>query len=204
MVKRSALLHAAAFTLAAFALASLQLLAPSPVQAQTNAPQAAAILVLNQDRLLTQTEFGQRIQIELDATSQALAAENRQIEAQLTEEELELTERRPTMSPEDFRTLADEFDTRVVAIRAAQDAKTRDLQAQAEAAQQRFFEETLPILLEIVQARGAAVLLDSRTVLLSAGSVDITDAAIVAIDEALGQGGDAPLISLPGLAPRDP
>ncbi|GAB5445906.1 OmpH/Skp family outer membrane protein [Gymnodinialimonas sp.] len=191
MINRFAFLHAATLALAAFAFA--------PAQAQPLAPRDAAILVLNQDRLLTQTAFGQRIQSELDAASVALAAENRQIEAQLTEEELELTERRPTMSPEDFRVLADEFDARVVAIRAAQDAKTRDLQAQAEAAQQRFFEETFPVLLDIVQSRGAAVLLDSRTVLLSAGSVDITDAAIVAIDEAMGQGGDAPLISLPGV-----
>lgn len=189
------LLHAAAFGLAAFAF--------GPVQAQPLAPSDAAILVLNQDRLLTQTEFGQRIQAELEEASLALAAQNRRIEAQLTEEELELTERRPTMTPEDFRVLADEFDTRVVAIRGAQDAKGRDLQTQTEAAQQRFFEETFPVLLEIVQARGAAVLLDSRTVLLSAGSVDITEAAIIAIDDALGQGGDTPLISLSGADPSE-
>lgn len=186
-------LHAAAFGLAAFALAL------SPAQAQQLGPVPSnAILVLNQDRLLTQTAFGQRIQTELEAASVSLAAENRRIEEQLTEEELELTERRPTMTPDEFGELADEFDTRVVGIRAAQDAKARDLQAQAEAAQQRFFEETFPVLLDIVQSRGASVLLDSRTVLLSAGSVDITDAAITAIDEALGSGGDAPLISLPG------
>lgn len=199
MVRGSRTLHAAALGLAAFAFA------PASAQGQGQGqelpvPRDAAILVLNQDRLLTQTEFGQRIQNELDAASRALAAENRRIEQRLTEEELDLTERRPTMAPEDFRTLADEFDTRVVAIRAAQDAKTRDLQAQAEAAQQRFFEETFPVLLDIVQTRGAAVLLDSRTVLLSAGSVDITDAAIIAIDETLGQGGDEPLISLPEAA----
>lgn len=187
------LLHAATLSLAAFAFA--------PVHAQPLAqpltPADAAILVLNQDRLLNQTAFGQRIQAELEAATLALSAENRQIEGELTDEELVLTGRRPTMTPEEFRALADEFDTRVVAIRAAQDAKGRELQAQAEAAQQRFFEETFPVLLEIVQARGAAVLLDSRTVLLSAGSVDITEAAIVAIDDALGMGGDTPLISLP-------
>lgn len=187
---------------AALGLAALAVSAPVGM-AQTLAPPAGSILVLNQDRLLTQTEFGQRIQQELDAASQALAAENRQIESQLTDEELDLTERRPLMAPEDFRVLADEFDARVVAIRAAQDAKGRDLQAQSEAAQQRFFEETFPVLLEIVEARGAAVLLDSRTVLLSAGSVDITDAAIVAIDEALGDGGEDPLIFLPGVTPAE-
>jgi Skp family chaperone for outer membrane proteins len=103
------------------------------------------------------------------------------------------------MDAAEFRVLADEFDTRVRAIRAAQDAKARDLQSQAEAAQQRFFEETIPVLLELVRVRGASVLLDSRTVLLSAGSVDVTDAAIAAINAGLGDGGEAPLISLPGL-----
>ncbi len=193
------LLHAAALGLAAFASAP-----PEAHAQQVLDPAAAAILVLNQDSLLSQTLFGQRIQQELEAASAALAAENRRIEGQLTEEELDLTERRPTMAPDDFRAIADEFDSRVGGIRAAQDAKARDLQSQAEAAQQRFFEETFPVLLEIVQARGASVLLDSRTVLLSAGSVDITEAAIAAIDEALGIGGDAPLFSLPGLpAPED-
>lgn len=166
---------------------------------QLPTPPPAAILVLNQDRLLSQTEFGLRIQQEVEEASSTLAAQNRSIEQRLVAEELSLTEQRPTMSPEDFRVLADEFDTRVVGIRTAQAAKARDLQAQSEAAQQRFFEETFPILLQIVDARGASVLLDSRTVLLSAGSVDITDAAIAAIDAGLGRGGDAPLIMLPGL-----
>lgn len=198
MTPRFTSFYAAMLCLAAFAFAPA---AHGQPLVQPLVPANAAILVLNQDRLLNQTAFGERIQTELEAASIALATENREIEAMLTEEELELTERRPTMVPDDFRALADEFDARVVAIRAAQDAKTRDLQTQTEAAQQRFFEETFPILLEIVEARGASVLLDSRTVLLSAGSVDITDAAIIAIDETLGEGGDAPLISLPGLSP---
>ncbi|QXT38470.1 OmpH family outer membrane protein [Gymnodinialimonas ceratoperidinii] len=193
----STLLRAAALGVAALVVQT------GDGRAQPVASPETAILVLNQDRLLTQTEFGQRIQTELEAASQALAAENRRIEAQLTEEELDLTERRPSMTPADFRALASEFDARVVAIRAAQDAKGRDLQAQSEAAQQRFFEETFPVLLEIIEARGAAVLLDSRTVLLSAGSVDITDAAIAAINEALGDGGEEPLIAVPGVAPLE-
>lgn len=188
------LLSAAALGLAAFASAA-------PTAHAQLQPPSAAVLVLNQELLLSQTQFGQRIQSEIEAASSVLAAENRRIEVQLTEEELELTERRPGMEADAFGALADEFDTRVVAIRAAQDAKARDLQAQAESVQQRFFEETFPLLLDIVQESGASVLLDSRTVLLSAGSVDITDAAVMAIDAALGSGGDAPLILLPGLFP---
>ena len=71
----------------------------------------------------------------------------------------------------------DEFDARVEEIRAAQEAKARDLTEQAEAAQARFFERAAPILLGIVRDRGAAVLMDSRAVLLSAERVDITGKA---------------------------
>lgn len=198
MRSRSPILRAAALWVAAL------LFIPVPAVAQAPLQQRPSILVLNQERMLSQTLFGQRIQAELETASTLLAAENRRIEQQLTEEELDLTRRRPTLSPEDFRVLADEFDMRVTGIRAAQAAKGRDLQGQFDAAQQRFFEETLPVLLEIVQARGAAVLLDSRSVLLSAGSVDITDAAIMAIDQSLGDGGEAPLIFLPGLTDDDP
>ena len=158
-----------------------------------------AILVLNQDALINQTAYGSRIQQELEAALQALAAENRNIETQLTAEELELTDLRETLPADEFRALADDFDTRVSAIRAAQDAKNRDLQTQAEAARQRFFEDSVPLLLELVDERGGSVLLDSRTVLLSAGGVDITEVAIDLLDERLGNGGDAPLISIPGL-----
>lgn len=155
-----------------------------------------ALLVLNQERLVSETRYGQRIQSELDAALAALAAENRQIEAELSDEELRLTDLRDTLSAEEFRPLADEFDTRVEGIRAAQAAKARDLQAQAEAAQARFFELVLPIMLDLVRSRGASVLMDSRGVLLSADGVDVTDEAIARIDSELGNGGEAPLISL--------
>ena len=45
--------------------------APVPVDAQA----AGEILVLNQDRLLTQTLFGQRIQQELEEASSALSCD---------------------------------------------------------------------------------------------------------------------------------
>ncbi|AHM05004.1 Outer membrane protein H precursor [Roseibacterium elongatum DSM 19469] len=182
-------------------LAAVLLFVP-PGLAQEAAP-TGGIAILNQERLISQTLYGQRIQRELELASNALAAENRRIEGQLSEEELRLTELRDTLQAEEFRALADDFDSRVEGIRAAQDAKARDLQDQTEIAQARFFELTLPILLDLVRARGAAVLMDSRAVLLSADSVDITEAAITRIDAELGEGGARPLISLDGAASAD-
>jgi Skp family chaperone for outer membrane proteins len=177
----------------------------APAIAQDDAVQAeepvGGLLVLNQERLIGQSAYGQRIQRELEAASAALSAENRRIEAELTQEELDLTEMRDTMPADEFRLVADEFDTRVEAIRAAQEAKARDISEQAEDAQTRFFDQAAPILLDIVRARGAAVLMDSRAVLLSAESVDITDEAIAAIDERLGDGGPDPIIDVEFEAP---
>ena len=158
------------------------------------------IVIVNQERLLAQSLYGQRIQREVEAAGAALAAENRQIEAQLTEEELALTERRALMTPEAFRPVAQDFDDRVNGIRAAQEAKGRALQQQAEAAQQAFFDIAFPILVEILRSRGASILMDNRAVLLSADGIDITDEAVALIDDRLGEGGPEPLSDLDGTA----
>ena len=171
---------------------------------ETELAPVAGILILNQERLFAQSLYGQRIQRELEEASARLAAENRRIEAELTEEELALTEMRATMEADAFREQADAFDARVEAIRAAQEAKARDLTGQADAAQAQFFERVAPVLLEIVRDRNAAVLMDSRAVLLSADRVDVTEAAIAAIDERLGEGGADPIISIETDLTSDP
>lgn len=173
----------------------LALLMAAPVAAQQGQlPQG--VVILDQERLFADSLYGQRVQAELDAAGQALAAENRSIEAALTSEELELTERRAEMPREEFAVLAEEFDIRVEALRDEQDAKARALSDAIDRARQQFFDLAVPVLLDLVQARGAAVILDNRAVLLSADTVDITDAAIAAVDERLGEGPDEPLLEL--------
>lgn len=196
---RRALRGRARALLAAIVMAAV----PVTALAQDALPSvASAILVVNQERLLSQSRYGQRIQREVEAAGAALSAENRAIEARLTEEELALTERRAVMAPEVFRPIAEEFDTRVNAIRNAQEAKGRALQQQAEAAQAQFFEIAFPILVDILRDRGASILMDNRAVLLSADGVDITEDAIALIDARLGDGGPEPLIDLDGTAPQ--
>ncbi|WJY21025.1 OmpH family outer membrane protein [Fontisubflavum oceani] len=174
-------------------LALLIWAAPRPASTQTSAA-PEGVLVLNQDRLFSASLYGQRVQSELEAAGESLAAENREIEAQLTEEEMRLTGERATMDPMAFRALAEEFDARVGEIRQAQETKAQSLSLQADAARQRFFELAFPILLDLVRERGAAVIMDNRAVLLSAESVDITTLALERVDARLGDGGEGPLL----------
>ncbi len=146
------------------------------------------VLTVDPERLFQDTRYGRRVVSELELEAADLQAENRRIEATLSAEERELTDRRPSLEPEEFRALADAFDARVERVRAEQDGKARDLQRARDQGQQTFFQSIGPILSALVSERGAAVLVDRRAVILSTETVDITDAAIRRIDAELGEG----------------
>lgn len=148
------------------------------------------ILVIDTDRVYTDSLFGRRVTVDVQRDSEALVTENRRIEAALTEEERSLTLRRPTMPVTEFRVAADSFDERVQGIRSAQDAKQRALQDAIAAGRDQFLQLIRPVLGQLMQEAGAAVILDRRTVFLAVGSIDITDLAIARIDAAIGDGSD--------------
>lgn len=148
----------------------------------------SAILTLSAERLFSDSAFGRRVAKEIEAESAVLAAENRRIEAELSAEEKELTERRGTMAPDAFRALADAFDAKVQEIRKTQDAKARDLVAKRDAARVQFLRAARPVLEALMRDAGASVILERSSVFLSANSTDVTDAAIERIDAILGDG----------------
>lgn len=159
---------------------------------------APPILTLNQERLYLNSAFGQRVRRTQEASAVALARENRQIEAALEDEEQKLTEDRVTMEPEAFRALAEDFDIRVTAIRRAQVEKRDALQRVTDEERARFFELAYPVLFELVQETGALAILNQSAVILSARQIDVTELAIIRINEAIG---DAPPEPEPAIAP---
>ena len=160
---------------------------PTPGSNQT-VELPAPFLTIDQDRLFTSSAFGKRVAAQLEERSRGLAAENRTIEAGLVTEEQALTAARPTLPVEEFRARADAFDAKVQKIRAEQDAKARDLTAFREAEQQRFVAELGAVLADIAKARGALAVMDRRTMLVSADSIDITQDAVAGMDERIGDG----------------
>ena len=161
--------------------------AASPVYAQDPEPQST-VLTINQERLFATSLYGERVKAEIEAASAALSAENRKIESDLTAEEKELTEKRPNLSPEAFRVLADAFDEKVQGIRRAQDAKTRELTRKLEEERTAYFNLVIPVLGALMKERGATAILDRRAIFISAESVDITEDAVRRIDASLGDG----------------
>lgn len=162
-----------------------------PAAAQDTAPaappggfQAGSLLVIDRGRVFAESRWGRDLLGRLDADGRALAAENREIEERLREEERALTERRSEMEPAAFREEAEAFDLRVQEIRDTQDAKRRELLSRRETLEDAFWEGALPVLARILQERGAVVVLDRDGVFLSSDSADITSEVIARIDAA--------------------
>jgi Skp family chaperone for outer membrane proteins len=148
----------------------------------------SAIVTVDIDRLFTQSQFGERISREFNEAGTALSIENRRIADALREEELALARQRPDMDPDVFRTEAAAFDEKTQGIRRTQDAKREALDASLTEGRTQFIEVSRPILGELMVDRGAFAILDRRSVVLSLGSVDVTDEAIARINATIGDG----------------
>jgi Skp family chaperone for outer membrane proteins len=140
------------------------------------------ILTIDQDRLFAETRAGESLNAELEEKAAVLAEQNSRIESELIERERALTDQRASLPPDEFRALADEFDTDVQRIRAEQDEKARQITRERETARQQFVGDAAGIISGIVRERGALVVLDRRDVFLSADRIDITDEAIERIN----------------------
>lgn len=165
------------------------LICAGPVSAQTTEASRAAqspFLTLNQERLYQQSDFGKRVKAYLQDEAAKLGIENRRIDAALTEEEKRLTTERPTMEAAEFRVLAADFDERVTAIRQAQQSKQASIQREGDTERARFFELAFPVLLALVEETGAVAILNDAAVIFSIRQIDITDAAIIRVNEIVG------------------
>jgi Skp family chaperone for outer membrane proteins len=184
--------------LAAALLLLALIIPPAPLTAQEGPLIRSPILSLDQDRMFAVSAFGQRIEAELQADGRLLETENRRIEAELEAEEKDLTARRPAMSAEAFRALADAFDTKVQRIRTEQTAKARALGQRTEEAQRQFIEAARPVLEQMMVDAGAVVIIDPRSVVMSRAAIDVTDEAIRRINANIGDGLGRPMPAGPG------
>ena len=150
------------------------------------------VLTINSDRLFSESAYGQRVRQDVSVLVGELEAENRRVEADLEAEELQLTQQRATLAPEDFRKLADAFDEKVQKIRTEQDAKLRALDEQQSREREGFLAAAAPVLEQLMREAGAVVILERRQVWVSITAIEITDEAISLLDEKLGTGKEPP------------
>ena len=141
---------------------------------------------LNSERLFSESLAGKAIVEASREKSITLSEENRRIEAELEQEERDLTEKRKTLPAAEFQLLADAFDAKVVNIRRTQIAKATALSQELEAARREFSNRVRPILLQLMRDMGIVFVLNEQAIALAVISGDITDEALQRVDSEIG------------------
>ena len=149
------------------------------------AEEKSVLFTVDMSKLLRSSDFGKNIIAVNNAARQNLQNENNDLEEKLLIEEKELSELRKTLSIDEFRPKALEFDKKVTIIRKVQREKEENLNKKVRREETDFFKKIYPILYELLIERGGLVLVDQRNAILWDNSVDLTDDAIALINQAL-------------------
>ena len=152
------------------------------------AEEKSVLFTVDMSKLLRSSDFGKNIITVNNAARQNLQNENNNLEEKLLIEEKELSELRKTISIDEFRPKALEFDKKVTIIRKGQREKEENLNKKVRREETDFFKKIYPILYELLIERGGLVLIDQRNAILWDNSVDLTDDAIAVINRVLGSG----------------
>ena len=155
---------------------------PAQAQAQERLKIQSPVLILEFERMFTDSAYGRAVQGMLEAEAAALNAENRRIEGELSAEEQALTRARDAMSVDEFRMRAEAFDAKVQSIRSERLEKARALETRQAEMRRAFERAAAPVLEGLMNEAGAALILDQSQALVALSAIDITDAAIARVD----------------------
>jgi len=169
-------------------VACLSLTFAAHSQSYPTSDQLLPVATLDQERLFSDSLLGQAFNEKLRKDALALDEENTRITKQLTDEETALTEKRKELANDEFRKLAATFNKKVEAIRRDQAQKQKKLNTERIQGQLAFFVKAKPIIVELMNERGILFILNSQAIFMAGNSGDITNSAIVRIDQVLGTG----------------
>lgn len=192
----------AAFAVAGLCL-GLTLGAALPLGAQQIGVIQSDVLVIDPERMLLESDYGKRLQGEIQAERDRLIAYNEKVAQELEAEEQRLTALRSTTPANEFREMADAFDQRVEELRLESERLSRELERRRELIPIQFMRVVQPVLSELLNEANAMVMIDARTVMLHTSAADVTELAVQRINAAIGAGPLAPEAA-PEAAPEQP
>ena len=147
----------------------------------------SSLFTVDMGKLFRSSDFGKEIISTNNIARQELQNENEELESLLLSEEKELSEQRKKLSSDEFRPKALAFDEKVSVIRTEQGRKEENLKNKARKEEAEFYKRIYPLLYELLLDRGGLILIDQRNVILWDSTVDITDEAILLINQMLGK-----------------
>ncbi len=161
--------------IACFALA---LLFAAPAGAQQTQPPAETppqtVLIVDQDRVLNESAPGQALRALLQARRTAQLQATAERDQAMEAEETEIARIRDQLSRDEFEERLQDFDQKVRQARRENQEAVQAMQTENDAARRKLIQAMHLILRDILQERGATVLLNAQTVIMARGDVDVT------------------------------
>ncbi len=160
----------------------LALLVAAPGSAQQVAtpaqPPNQAVLIVDHDRALNESAPGKALRAALQERRAAQLQSSATLDKAMEAEETEIARIRDRLSREEFEVRLQEFDQKVRQARRDNQIAIQTMQAEFDAARRKLVQALNLILRDILQERGATVLLNAQTVIMARGEVDVTNEAI--------------------------
>ena len=179
-MKRNVIAIAGAAALTIAGIASALSLGAANAQQDGKAP---VILILNQAQVLAQSKAGQSIGPQLEKLqSEANTAFNAEVEKVVKESE-DLKKQKELMAEEVWLEKAKQLAVKQNNLPVLRDVKVRELSISEQQAVAKINEEMKPILKEIVDDRGATLLIDRSAVMYASVDTDITAEVISELDK---------------------
>ncbi|MGE0737478.1 MAG: OmpH family outer membrane protein [Alphaproteobacteria bacterium] len=179
-------------SICAAAIVAVAVVATPDASAQRNRNNASTVVVVDYQRLLSESAMGrdmatklQQVRTQIGGEAQALGPEGQSIEA----ERQRLIQATRNMSPEQIRnssTYAPQFqalEERLQQFQVRGQSLEGDMQCTQLIALRDFDRAISPIIRSVMEQRGAGVVLDARNVQLTLPTFDITTAVIQQMDQ---------------------
>ena len=142
-----------------------------------------SVLIINSIIVFEKSKLGNDILIAFQQADFELKKEADLNVKKFEEEELELTQKRETLTKKEFNELADNFDKRVQKTRNLYDLKDSQLRSNLESWKKKFIELSGRVIQPIMLQYDAFIVLDSSQIdLFFDNRIDITDQVIFELD----------------------
>lgn len=153
--------------------------------AQDAQQQAPVILIVDQARIIAQSKAGNSIAEQMKTLQDTANKELERQIAAVVEEAEGLQAKKDDLPEEEYLQKAQQIAIKQNNLPVLREVKVRELSASEQKAIEVIGEEMRPILKEIVDARGATLLLDRSAVMYANSATDITDEVMAKLDEKL-------------------
>lgn len=156
-----------------------------PSQAHAQSAAAGSVLVVDPVAIQNRSSAAQSIRSQLDARRSEIRSRFDATRQELRAEEAALVELRAQLpaTRAEFDRRAADFERRVREFRGSEAAEGAKLNRVVSAANADLQAALRPVLNDLMEERGAEVILDARTVVASASALDVTEEVIARLDE---------------------